>query len=109
METVWIIGGGRFGLRAAKYLLKQDKAFQVVLVDRDQKKLDQARELNCMTELADGIAYLNIHLKSGNLPAWIVPALPVHLAWEWCRMQLGQKVLIPLDISSEIDGGRKRQ
>jgi len=104
METVWIIGGGRFGLRAAKYLLKQDKAFQVVLVDRDQKKLDQARELNCMTELADGIAYLNIHLKSGNLPAWIVPALPVHLAWEWCRMQLGQKVLIPLDISSEIDG-----
>ncbi len=47
-------------------------------MDRDQKKMDQARELDCMTELADGIAYLNTHLKSGNLPAWIVPALPVH-------------------------------
>ena len=72
MSIIRIIVGGRFGLRAVKYLLKQDKAFQVVLVDRDQKKLDQASELDCMTELADGISYLNTQLKSGNLPAWIV-------------------------------------
>ena len=69
-----------------------------------KKNWIRPRKLDCITELADGIAYLNTHLKSGNLPAWIVPALPVHLAWEWCRMQLEQEVLIPLDISSKIDG-----
>jgi hypothetical protein len=104
METIWIMGAGRFGLRAATYLLKQHTAFDIVLVDRDRQKLDQAEGLDCITARKDGIVYLNTHLKSGNLPTWIVPALPVHLAWEWCRTQLGPKLLDPLDISSEIDG-----
>jgi len=104
METVWVIGAGRFGLRAAKYLQKQHNGFQVVLVDQDQKKLDQARELGCIKEHADGIAYLNAHLKSEKLPAWIVPALPVHLAWQWCRRQLEPMLLTQIDIPGEIDG-----
>ena len=103
METVWIIGVGHFGLRAAKLLSKRHNNLKIVLVDPDREKLDQARDLNCIIEQADGIAYLNTNLKSGDLPAWIVPALPVHLAWEWCRRQFEPLMLDPLAISSEID------
>jgi NAD(P)-dependent dehydrogenase (short-subunit alcohol dehydrogenase family) len=82
MEIVWIISAGGFGLRAAKYLLHQQKGFQVVLVDRDREKLDQAEDLDCIRTQADGIEFLNANIKPGNYSAWIVPAVPVHLAWE---------------------------
>jgi len=103
MEIVWIIGSGRFGLRAARHLLRQDKRFQVVLVDSDPGKLDPAQGLDCSKVHADGIAYLDALLDSGNLPAWIVPALPVHLAWEWCRRQLGAAMMHPVQVSSRIE------
>jgi TrkA-N domain len=101
METIWIMGAGRFGLRAARLLTAGQNNFRIVLLDRDQEKLDRARGLSCNTVCADGISYLNTHLNPGNMPTWIVPALPVHLAWEWCKNQLGQVRL--LDISSKID------
>ncbi|MBA3012087.1 MAG: NAD-binding protein [Proteobacteria bacterium] len=103
MERVWIIGSGRFGLRAARYLLRQDKRFQVVLVDSDPGKLDPAKGLDCIKVHADGIAYLDAHLNSWDLPDWIVPALPVHLAWEWCRRQLGAAMMRPVQVSSQIE------
>jgi len=110
METIWIIGAGRFGLQAARSLSKRHKAWQILLVDVDGEKLDRAGDLDCITQQADGISFLNTHLNRDlsrdlkfGMPTWIVPALPVHLAWEWCRRQLGDVPLIPLDVSSEID------
>ncbi len=101
MEAIWIMGAGRFGLRAARLLTTGQNNFRIILVDRDQEKLDRVPDLSCTKVHADGVAYLNTHLNPGNMPAWIVPALPVHLAWEWCKRQLGQANL--LDISSKID------
>ena len=101
METIWIMGAGRFGLRAASVLTTRQNNFRIILVDRDLEKLSLARGLSCTRVHADGVTYLNTHLNSGNRPGWIVPALPVHLAWEWCKMQLGQVNL--LDIPSEMD------
>jgi len=103
METIWIIGVGRFGLRAAKSLSRSHNNLKIVLVDPDKAKLEKARSLGCILEQADGIEYLNTHLKSRTLPTWIVPALPIHLAWEWCRCQLGAVLLNPVEISSKID------
>jgi len=103
MEIVWIIGAGGFGLRAAKYLLHHHKGFQVVLVDRDREKLDQAEALDCTKVCGDGIDFLNANIKPGNMSAWIVPAVPVHLAWEWCCRQFGQEVLSPEALPFEIE------
>ncbi|RLB87283.1 MAG: potassium transporter [Deltaproteobacteria bacterium] len=104
METIWIVGAGGFGMRAVTALSNRHNNLEILLVDRDRKKLDQARGLDCITVHSDGAAYLETHLKPGKLPLWIVPAVPVHLAWEWCRRQLGPEWVTPVNISSEIDG-----
>lgn len=91
-------------MRAVTALSSRHNNLQIVLVDRDREKLDLARGLDCIAVQSDGVAYLDTHLNPENLPAWIVPAVPVHLAWEWCRRQLGPEVLTPVNISCEIDG-----
>lgn len=84
MEDIWIIGAGAFGLRAAKLLTAQGSLYGVTLVDQDGAALDQAKDLGCSIEAGDGIDFLAEQLKSSGGPDWIVPAVPVHLAWEWC-------------------------
>ncbi len=84
METIWIIGSGKFGLRAAKGMTDQGKAQKITLVDQDKAALDRAKGFGCEIVAADGIDFLTRHLKANTGPDWIVPAVPVHLAWEWC-------------------------
>lgn len=89
METIWIIGAGQFGLRAAKWLRHKNHSFEVALVDQDRDSLARAKDLGCRVEAGDGIRFLFKTLNRGGGPDWIVPAVPVHLAWEWCRLHLG--------------------
>ena len=133
METVWIIGAGKFGLRAAKLLAKQGGAYKITIVDQDRESLKQAGELGCRTETADAVDFLVDHLPPGEgtdrlasdqlnsdrinsdrirservtsdrkLPDWIVPAVPVHLAWEWCLRSLGPDRIAPEDLPGEME------
>ena len=103
METVWIMGVGRFGSAAVKRLSKQHKDWQFVLVDSDRENLLSAKGLNTAIEHSDGIRFLNDHLKPGAQVSWIIPSLPIHLAWEWCRMKLGPDRLTRSLLSSGID------
>ncbi len=101
MENIWIIGAGAFGLRAAKLLTAQGNSHEITLVDQDRSALDQAKELGCDIEIGDGIGFLTAQLKPNNGPDWIVPAVPVHLAWEWCtRVSPG---LNPMEIPPGLD------
>ncbi len=84
METIWIIGAGTFGLRAAKLLTDQGSRYGVTLVDQDRTALDRAKDLGCDIEMGDGIDFLRAQLTPNDGPDWIVPAVPVHLAWKWC-------------------------
>ncbi len=103
METVWIIGAGKFGIRAAKWLLNRDHAFDVTLVDQDQKSLEMAENLGCRVKVDDGIGFLYKNLTRDTGPDWIVPAVPVHLAWEWCQMHLGKDRVIPWVLPKGIE------
>ncbi len=103
METIWVMGAGKFGMRAVTALSRRHKNLEIVLVDRDFEKLDRAGDLDCVTAHSDSVSYLETHLKPGNLPCWIVPAVPVHLAWEWCRNQLGAEGVTRVQISPGID------
>ena len=62
MKTIWIIGAGKFGLRAAKWLLKQKGQYSVTLVDQDKAALDQVKDLGFRTETVDAINFLNNRL-----------------------------------------------
>ncbi len=90
METIWIIGAGKFGIRAAKWLLRKDHSFEVTLVDQDKACLDEAENFGCKIEADDGITFLYKNLTRDSGPDWIVPAVPVHLAWEWSKLHIGK-------------------
>jgi len=103
MKKIWIIGGGKFGLRAARWLLRQaDMAVEVTLVDLDRQCLEKTQSLGCVTEAGDGVDFLFRKMTRNSLPDWVVPAVPVHLAWEWCRLRLGKNRLISHPLTEEI-------
>jgi hypothetical protein len=89
METVWIAGMGHFGLLALRKLAMQQKERQFVLIDPVKANLEQGKGANCILEQTDGVDFLEQHLLPGNEPEWIIPALPLHLAAEWCLRRLG--------------------
>jgi len=101
METIWIIGVGHFGLLAAERL-STGASRHLVLVDLIQENLLRAAGPNRTLVLGDGIQFLEDHLCRDNLPEWVVPALPVHLAAQWCHRQLGTRIR-PIPLPSEID------
>ncbi|MFH0730979.1 MAG: potassium transporter [Pseudomonadota bacterium] len=102
-ETIWIAGMGYFGLRALQKLSMQGKERQFVLIDPATATLEAVECGKCGFEQTDAVAYLEHHLRPGNVPDWIIPALPLHLAAEWCLRRLGpkrfgRKLSLPLDM-----------
>jgi len=89
-----IIGAGTFGSRAAHCLHKKDPSARIILVDSDPGALHRW-EGRLETILADGIDFLVRRLnktKARPLTGWIVPAIPVHVACEWIRLTLDNRL-----------------
>jgi len=103
MKIVWIIGAGRFGSAAVIKLSKQHKDWRFVLVDKVRENLLKAKRSNTVLEHCDGIRFLNDCLEPGGQVSWIIPSLPVHLAWEWCQMKMGPDRLVRSPLSAGID------
>lgn len=97
------MGVGRFGSIAVNRLSKQHSDWQFVLVDPVKENLIKAKGPNIAIEQTDGIKFLNDRLNPWTKVSWIIPSLPVHLAWEWCRMKMGQDRLVRTQFSSGID------
>ena len=87
MKKIWIIGLGKFGLQAVRYLAKKNKDIQFVLVDAVEANLMQAAGPNRSLERSDGVAFLQRNLYTDQEPDWIIPALPLHLAAELCLVR----------------------
>lgn len=88
---VWIIGGGRFGRRAAEVLARSRPKGALLVVDHDKASLAEVRQMGVHTIEEDGAGFLARGLKPEDGPKWIVPCLPVHLAFEWLKLRLGPK------------------
>ena len=103
-EHTWIIGAGKFGLRAPLWLNRQkDRSFDITMVDLDRESLTEAEALGCRTQQADAVSFLHHSLTRNNGPDWVVPAVPVHLAFEWCRHRLGHERLLSEPLPDGID------
>lgn len=89
MEHIWIIGAGYFGLHALGQLSEHGKQRHFLLADPLGENLEKGEGPNNTLVQTDGITFLNQHLHAGNEPDWIIPALPLHLAAEWCMARLG--------------------
>jgi hypothetical protein len=98
-DAVFIIGAGHFGARAARIIRQRSNA-PVVVVDPNEKGLSSLGDLRVEKIQDDGIRFLldNFHyLTDANT---IVPALPIHLAYEWLIQYLpkgmkAKKVPVP--------------
>lgn len=91
MREVWIIGVGQFGWLAAQRLSSRLADTRFVLVDPDEKNLSRAKGPRRTLIKEEGVRFLHTALSERVPPDWIIPALPVHLAAEWCLLHLAQR------------------
>ena len=107
MDNYWIIGGGQFGLIAAETLSKTDSSNKLTIVEKQSAVCGQLQQLGFEVVCSDAIQYLERNLKSAHFPQWIVPAIPLHTAFEWIRAKMSaaftlKSIRIPNDAVSEL-------
>jgi hypothetical protein len=85
MANYLILGSGKFGRLALIRLARQDAAASFVVVDHDPGALAVKLEgVPGRTEVrAEAVAFLVQHLGTGSQWDWILPMVPVHVAYEW--------------------------
>ena len=94
MKKLWVIGAGKFGTRAVEILSKKNFRFDITIVDRDINSCRKLDKLSCRVICMDGIEYLSKNLTETDSVDWIIPAAPVHVAYEWIRAELKKKYFV---------------
>ncbi len=84
MQEVLVLGAGSFGGKAAEALARQ--GYVVTVVDREEKALSEIIMPGLTKVCADGVAYMAAQ-DIGSF-TWIVPALPLHVAFDWLLERL---------------------
>ena len=85
MESIWIIGGGKFGKRAVNLLHSATSSATFVLVDQ-QHVADLPPDIEFVC--SDGVEWLVQQSVSDSALTKIIPVIPVHLAAEWLKQKL---------------------
>ena len=102
-EELWILGAGRFGYMAAQRLSQRhpDASFKVIDVRRE--KLDRIqKELGFAVYQEDAISFL----AKAYLPkdVWVIPAVPLHVAFRWLLARLeGMGEIHALPVPETVD------
>ena len=90
-----VLGAGHFGQNA---LIKCSQSYpncRMTIVDQDESKLKNCTQsILCETICDDGISYLNSLPKDilGQQSFWIIPSIPIHVAFEWVKSNLSRHV-----------------
>ena len=89
MKHCWIIGFGKVGRRALARLQHKFPDAEFAIVDQ-QTPARQEFSGVAQWYTADGLAFVLDRLSTGDSEdsPWIVPALPLHLAYEWIAVRL---------------------
>lgn len=107
MGNFWIIGGGKFGLRAARTLSQADSTIKITIIEKKKAVCRQLDRRGFTVVCMDGIQYLEHNLTDAQFPDWIIPAIPVHAAYEWIRLKLSktnqiQTIAVPKGLVSAL-------
>ena len=87
-HTYLIIGCGHFGSRAAEKLFQKDSCSKITVVDKNKIAFQKVFRLPVETAVSSGIIYLNQFFSKGRKADYIIPAVPLHLAFEFILSQL---------------------
>ena len=99
MTTIWILGAGRFGLRAGKKLTRKEPDARICIIDHDLTACRYAHSQGFQVVQSDGVVFLSRMLGHEHTADWIIPAIPVHVAFKWvedCLSHHFQLVKIPI-------------
>jgi hypothetical protein len=94
MKSLWIIGAGKFGIKSATVLKRKNPDVEITVVDSSSHALRSLQDILCKTVCEDGITYLFNHLNNAGSPDWIIPVIPVHVAYEWIKKKLSEEYLV---------------
>lgn len=107
MESIWILGAGKFGRMAVERLTRANPESNITLVDQNPQVL-QGLTGRAITRIhADGIQFLVENLTGSDQPEWIVAAIPIHVAFEWIRIKLSpmleiKRIQIPAAVIARL-------
>ena len=100
---MWIIGGGKFGIKSARVLSRKNPGADITIVESNQEACARISRMNYRTVCMDGVLYLYENLKSSDYPEWIVPVVPVHLAYEWIKSKLSSRYrFLPIEAPKDL-------
>lgn len=103
MKTYWIIGGGHFGRRSAHSIRQTEADSNILLIDEQSSICRQMERQGFETVCMEGIGYLKTHLVERNHPDWIIPAIPVHVAYEWLKSKLVKRFIVtPIPLPNRL-------
>lgn len=85
---ILILGAGSFGMRALKQLGVLESTSALTIVEKRRYICMSLNLQDIDSVCGDGIEYLIEYLKSPDDYDWIVPAIPVHVAFEWVKRKL---------------------
>lgn len=103
MKTYWIIGGGHFGRRSAHSIRNQEYDSEILLIDKQSSICNHLERKGFETVCMEGVRYLETHLITDHHPDWIIPAIPVHVAYEWIKSRLVRQYhLKPVPLPSPL-------
>lgn len=114
MASYLIMGAGKFGRLALERLARQDAAASFVMVDCDPAALAvRADGVPAWTRVqAEAVAFLVQHLGDDGRWDWIIPMVPVHVAFHW--LMAGplagsdwQPAAVPEALAGLIPGARR--
>lgn len=99
---VWILGAGRFGRLAMQRLLAGGNCHAVVVDGDRQRLMDIPEDSPIMKVRGDIFVFLSNQDLADD--QWIIPAVPVHVAYGWILMELGKKgVARRLSVPTAVD------
>lgn len=100
----WILGAGRFGYMAAQRLGRRHPDSSFTVIDTREEKLTRIREeLGFTVHTENALSFLTKTALPEDV--WIVPAVPIHVAFQWFIARLravGQEVHI-LSVPEAVD------
>lgn len=99
-----MLGAGHFGRLACKRLIKRHPEASFRVVDARRDNLDAVqKELNLPVYPSDAIAYLAAGQPAASV--WIIPAIPIHVAYQWMlnRLAGAGKRPVEIDVPGQAD------
>jgi hypothetical protein len=101
-DAILIIGAGHFGKRAAS-ILRQKSDVPILIVDKDAQSLSEIEGDSVEKIQGDGINFIVKSFPFLTPSNTIIPAVPIHLAFEWLKRYLHEDFRIKqIEVPEEI-------